>query len=189
MLGCYRSIVVDDIQMFFKGDNVAILCIYFNYKERIAQTITNVFASLLKQICQDRCTIPADVRSLHRKHCFRHTRPTLDEILEVLNSELAKYSKAFLVADALDECPEENGIRARMLTVLRSLAGNFNLMVTSRSLPIIAQDFQGTKCIEIRAKDEDIKKYITSRISFAPRHVKNLQEDIETKVIESARGM
>jgi hypothetical protein len=189
MLGCYRSIVVDDLQMFFKGDNVAILWIYFDYKEQIVQTITNVVASLLKQICQDHYAISEDVRSLHKKHHFRNTRPTFDEILEVLNSELAKYSKAFLVADALDECPEENGIRVRMLAALRSLAGNFNLMVTSRNLPIIAQDFRGTKCIEIRAKDEDIKKYITSRISFAPRHVKNLQEDIETKVIESARGM
>jgi hypothetical protein len=175
--------------MSFKGDNVAILCIYFNYKEQIGQTVTNVVASLLKQICQDRHAIPDAVKSLYEKHHIQNTHPALEEFLEVLNSVLAKYSKAFIVADALDECPEENGIRARMLSALRSLAGNVNLMVTSRNLPTIAQDFQETESIEIRATDEDIKKYIAGRISFAPQHVKELKDDIEMKVIESARGM
>jgi hypothetical protein len=175
--------------MSFKGDNVAILCVYFNYKEQIGQTVTNVVASLLKQICQDRHAIPDAVKSLHKKHHIQNTRPTLEEFLEVLNSELAKYSKIFVVGDALDECPEENGIRARMLRALRSLASDVNLMITSRNLPTIAQDFKGTKSIEIRAKDEDVKKYIAGRISFAPQHVKELKDDIETKVIERARGM
>ena len=47
------SIVVDCLQDKFKGENIAITCIYFNYKEQTTQTISELVTSLLKQLVQD----------------------------------------------------------------------------------------------------------------------------------------
>jgi len=101
----------------------------------------------------------------------------------------------FIVVDALDECPEDNGTRAGLVTELRSLPGTVNLMVTSRDLTSIARVFLGAKRLDIRANTQDLRRYIQGRISREPRlagHVKGdptLQDYIVKKVLENVRGM
>ena len=136
--GNIKSIVVYHLQKIFKGDNVAVACIYCNYKEQIEQTVSNLVASLLKQIVQDRYGASDNVKSLYELHNHQSTRPTLDELTTALKSEIGAYSKVFIVIDALDEYPEDNGIRLNLLKALRSLVGTVNLMVTSRDLSSIA---------------------------------------------------
>jgi hypothetical protein len=184
-----RSIVVNHLKLFFKDENVAIVYIYCNYKERLAQTVTNLIASLLQQIVQDRSATPNLVESLYNLHNSQNTRPTLEEFLEVLNSELVTFFKIFIVIDAMDECPEDKETRANLMKALRSLAGTVNLMVTSRYFPSLAQDFREMKRLDIRANDQDVKRYVEGRIALAPRHLRNLQETIVNKVVENVRGM
>ena len=112
------------------------------------------------------------------------------ELTTALKSEIGAYSKVFIVIDALDECPKDNGTRLNLLKTLRSLVGTVNLMVTSRDLSSIAREFQGMKRLEIRAHDQDVRRYIEGRIARAPRqHLKALQENIVNKIVENVRGM
>ena len=181
---------MDHLQKTFRDDpKVAISCIYCNYKEQAEQTVVNLVASLLKQIVQDSNTTLDNLKPLYTRHNTQRTRPTVGELTMVLESEVRTHSKVFVVVDALDECCEEDGTRATLLNVLESLAGNVSLMVTSRDLPSIAREFEGKKRLTISANDEDIKAYIKGRIALAPRHLKNLQDTIVTKMIESVQGM
>ena len=186
---------MDYLQRYFKDDNVSITCIYCNYREQPDQTVSNLVASLLKQLVQDHSAIYDNVGHLYECHRRIRTKPTLDEIHEVLCSETAKFSKAFIVVDALDECSEVNQTRAGLLKALRSLGSNVSLLVTSRDLTELALHFCDTKRLDIRATNEDVQRYIEDRISRGGRlaiHVKQsrtLQAEIVGKIIEQVDGM
>src|SRR5271170_1934572 len=135
-----RSIVVNHLQTLF--DSVATTFIYCNYTERAEQTVSNLVASLLRQIVQGRRAISDDVNSFFECHRRQTSRPILDQLIDVLISEIRTRSKVFIVVDALDECREDDATRALLLEVLRSLPRQVNLMVTSRNLSSIGRDFK-----------------------------------------------
>ena len=181
---------MNHLQTIFKDDDlVIVLCIYCHYKDQTEQTVTNLVASLLKQIVQHPQANLDNVKSLYTVHKNQGTRPTLDDFITAFGLETRSCSKVFIVVDALDECREEDGTRARLLKALRSLAGNVNLMVTSRDLPSIARDFEGKKRLTIRARDEDVTMYIRGRITLGPRHLRNLEGTIVNKIVENVKGM
>lgn len=185
-----RSIVVEHLQKVFKDDNtVATTCIYLNYKEQNEQNVSNLIASLLKQMVQDCPAISKSVKALYVYHRNRNTHPTLIDLMETLKSEIGMYSKVFIVVDALDEC-ECHETRANLVSKLRSLtsAGTVRI-VTSRDLPSIAQDFQGIKRLDIHPSHHDLTRYLEGRIAAGPRHLKRLQEIIVSRIIQSAAGM
>jgi hypothetical protein len=141
-----RSIVVDYLQTNFKNQNVAIACIYCNYKEQTTQTISELIASLLKQLNQDRRSTMSVKRIKTFKFAGRHhddhkTRPKLVDLVETLKSEIAMHSKVFIMVNALDECLESK--QENLIQTLQALACTVNLMVTSRFL----------SSIELRLKD------------------------------------
>jgi hypothetical protein len=114
-----------------EDDSVATTFIYCNYKEQAQQTVSNLVASLLRQIVQGRRAISDDVKSFFERHRRQTSRPTLDQLKDVLISEIRTRSKVLIIVDALDECREDDTTRALLLEVLRSLPRQVNLMVTS----------------------------------------------------------
>jgi hypothetical protein len=187
---CSRSTVIDYLQTLFKGENVAVLCIYCNYKEQTEQTASGLVASLLKQIVQDRGSVSDITKSFYGPFRFNSRRPSLDDFTNTLREEFQTFTKAFVVVDALDECSADDGTRAELLRRLRSLGKNVNLMVTSRDLLTIAADFEGAQRLDIQAKDSDIRRYVECRLARSPRrHLKTLQETIASKIVENIRGM
>jgi hypothetical protein len=158
------------------------LCIFCNHKERTAQTDTNLVASLLKQLVEERYTVSKHVQALYEKHMKTGTRPTSQEFLDALRSEVeAFYSSAFIVLDALDEGPEHEGTRANLISNLQNLSGTIRLMVTSRDLPSISEAMVGIPRLQIHAQSEDIEKYIEGRLSMEPRLRQLLQGDSELR--------
>jgi hypothetical protein len=184
---------VEYLQKLYKDTDVAVAFIYCNYKEQVAQTARNLVASLLKQLVQNSRVTSDNIKSFYRDHQDAETHPTLDEFTKALRSELRLYSRAFIIVDALDECPEHDEIRgetrADLVEALRTL-DTVNLMLTSRDMHSIAQQFHGTPRLEIRAHDHDVQKYIEGRITRVPRrHLVGLKETIVSKIIEKADGM
>jgi hypothetical protein len=176
-------------------DDLQIACVYCycNYKEQKSQTVSVLIASLLKQLVQDHPTISDSVKSLYDRHFVRNTRPTPDEFTKALQSEIGRYTKVYIIVDALDEFLKHD--QGYLITELQSLASNVSLMVTSRPLPLIEQQFQGARRLDILANDEDIRKYIESRIPRERRLVQHVKKDVtllETmmdKIGTTARGM
>ena len=73
------SIVIHDLHERSDGDpEVAVTCLYLNYKRQAEQTIENLLASLVKQLVQERPHLYSNLESLYTSHNERRTRPSVD---------------------------------------------------------------------------------------------------------------
>lgn len=106
-----------------------------------------------------------------------------------------KYSKVFVVVDALDECSESTGARYGLLEVLKILPETVHLLVTSRPIASIGAELDPCVCLQIAAKDKDLSVYIHSQIQAERRlraHVvadATLKDAIVSAITEKAQGM
>jgi hypothetical protein len=190
-----RSIVVDYLERSFEGENVAITYIYCSYKEQRDQTVLNLIASLLKQLVQRNAVISEKIISLYNSHIKKQTPLMLEECSNLLKSEARRFSKVFMVIDALDECSESSGTRMSFLTEIQKLQPSIHLLVTSRYIPPIDREFEKASHVEIRASDDDIRRYIESRIERERRLLRHVQADpgmretIINTIVEKAKVM
>ena len=187
------SIVVEELFTRFENDgNISIAYLYCNYRRQHEQNLEDLFASLLKQFVQEQPTIPDSVKMLYDRHKDKRTRPSLDEILGILQTVAAAYSRVFIIVDALDECQISDGCRQRFLSGLFNLQAKCraNLFATSRPISSIEKEFEGNSKLEIRASEEDVRRYLEGHIFRLPGFVARsleLQEEIKTDIIKAIR--
>ena len=190
------SIVVDNLCRRFQDDTtVGIAYIYCNFRLQQEQDPTELLLSLLKQFAQGQPTIPDCVKKLHGNHKQR-TRPSLDEILDALKSIITGYSKAFIIIDALDEYKSSDGFRSTFMSEIFSLQAETraNLFATSRFIPDIENEFKGKGAIslEIRASDDDVRRYLDGHISRLPLLIQEnceLEDKVKAAIVKAAGGM
>ena len=189
------SIVIDELnKRFQRNTNVGIAYIYCNFRRQDNQKAEDLIASLLKQLTQGRSSLPNSVESLHDWHKDKQTKPSFDEMSRALQSVAAMYSRVFIIVDALDECQVISGTRARLLSEvfnLQTKCGS-NVFATSRLVPEITKYFEDSISLEIRAIDDDVRRYVDGHISRLPRFVRDrpdLQEEIKTEIVRSVEGM
>jgi hypothetical protein len=135
------------------------------------------------------------MQQLYETHREQRTRPSLEETHSILCSIISEFSSVFIVVDALDEYPEEQ--RDILLHCLSKLGPAVNLMLTSRPHISIETAAEGAimDILEIRANENDIRRYIAAQIAKSSRlskHVKNcpsLRGEIERRIIWCNDGM
>jgi Cdc6-like AAA superfamily ATPase len=189
------SIVVDNLQERFRGDNtIGIAYIYCNFRHQEEQNANSLLASLLKQLSQERSSFPDNVKFLYDKHKKKRARPSLDEISRTLQFVSSMFSRVVIIIDALDECQASDGCRTRFLTEIFSLQtqSGANLFTTSRLIPEVIEIFKSTMLLEIRASEEDVRRYLEGHMSRLPGFVvrsHELQEEIKTRIVQAVDGM
>ncbi|KAH7201231.1 hypothetical protein DER44DRAFT_439363 [Fusarium oxysporum] len=189
------SIVVDFLSSRFgKDQEIGIAYIYCNFRRQHEQKIDDLLASVLKQLTQCRSSLPDSVKNLYDRHKTKRTRPSLDEILGLLQSVAAMHSRLFIIVDALDECLASDGCRTRFLSELFNLQTRHgtNIFATSRFIPEIMDRFETSLSIEIRASPDDVARYLEGHIEQLPsfvQHDRQLQEEITTGISEAVDGM
>ncbi|CAF3539468.1 unnamed protein product, partial [Fusarium graminearum] len=189
------SIVIDSLNSKFDNDSeIGIAYIYCNFRRQHEQNIGDLLASVLKQLTQCRSSLPDSVKSLYDWHKTKRTRPSVDEILGLLQSVAAMHSRVFIIIDALDECLASDGCRTRFLSELFNLQTRHgtNIFATSRFIPEIMDRFQTSLSIEIRASPDDVARYLEGHIEQLPsfiQHDRQLQEEITTGISEAVDGM
>lgn len=190
------AIVVDDIQQrFAQSENVGVACMYCDYKDQVAQTTKNLLASLWLQLAANNRDLSYEVEDLYNKYKSQgpRSRPSLDEISRILQTEVERYEKVYFIIDAWDECSAEN--RTTLLRQISALPPTVSLMITSRFLNSVPRQFQGAIKLEIEADVEDIKHYVNERINSVERlsgwvdNNPSLQEDIVATVTKNAKKM
>ena len=187
--------VIDELMTRFGNDEAfGIAYIYFNFKRKHEQKAEDAILSLLKQLAQCKCSLPESVKLLYDQHKKKRTRPSFDEIFSALQSAATLYSRVFIVVDALDECQIVNGDRKRFLLGLFSLQAKcgVNIFATSRSIPEIEKHFKGCTSLEIRATEEDVRRYLDRHIPQLPGSVfqsEVLQEKIKTAIVNAVDGI
>lgn len=179
--------------MLVNQKKTLVLSIFCDYQSTTAQTVADLVCSLVKQLIQDNgLSIP--IRSLYGRCLRDQTRPSLNDLTEILSQEFKLFQRVYIVLDALDEFIDDNGGREELIDVIKSLGDNIHLLVTSRDITTIGSLFEEDTRLDIRATDEDINAYITNKLSRGrlARHIKgrdDLREVILTGVAEKAKGM
>lgn len=177
---------------FYNDSKTGIAYIYCNFKKQEEQKIYNLLASVLKQLAESQSGLPESVKNLYDRHKAKRTRPSLGEILTVLQSVTMIYSRIFIIVDALDECQASSGCRARFISELFNLQirNGANIFATSRINPEIRETFKGSKEVEIRAHDEDVQRYLDSQIAQSGRKLlQTYHKEIKTEITKVVEGM
>lgn len=189
------SIVVEELNMRFQNDrNVGIAYLYCNFRRHQVQRLEDLLAGLLRQLVQEKSSLPDSVKALYDQHKDKRTRPLLDEISNILHSVINTYSRVYIIIDTLDECQVSDGCRSKFLSKIFNLQTNtgVKLFATSRPIPDIEREFRGCLSRDILASDEDIRRYLDSHMSQLLSFVLSrpkLQEEIKSEIIRAVKGM
>lgn len=170
---------------------VGLAYIYCNYQ--IPLKSGHFHLSILKQLLLYSDQPLKALVDLYELHHPKGSRPLLSEVRQTFQSVIGRFSKVFVVVDALDECQGPDG-REKLLNEVAEFQteNGLNLIVTSRPVPEILSKFEGCRKREISAVDEDVLNYIDGRLPHMKCRLSNqpaLQESIRKTVVESVDGM
>ena len=189
------SIVVGDLyDRSQEVSAIGLAFLYCNFQRQGEQKINDLLASLLKQLAWTQDTLPRSIKDLYDRHKVRQTQPSVDELSKALHSVATINSRVFIFVDALDECQVSDGCRTRFLTELFNLQAKrgTNIFATSRFIPDIMAQFNGSVTLEIRASYEDVERYLEGHMGQLPCFVQkntHLQEEVKTGILEAVDGM
>jgi hypothetical protein len=147
------------------------------------QTAVNLIASLLQQLAQSEAKVSDGINALYEEHKRKRTRPSLADFTLLLQNEVQRFSRVFIVIDALDECMDGN-TRDSLLSVITKLRPYVHLLITARPHIRPAGD---ASILEIRSNRLDIDMYIHSRLQEQHRLKRYIAKDPElgNKIIAS----
>ena len=166
--------------------------VYLKYNDP-EQTLTNILASLLKQLIQEQSTLPSVVRKLYEDYGDTGMPPTMNDVSAALLSLLDLYSETFFVIDALDECSDET--RWGLIEKLREFEPHVCLMVLSRFRGDISEELKDFQRLEVKADKADIELFIDTQIQQNANLRRiiakspSLRGSIKEGVVRTAKGM
>jgi hypothetical protein len=163
--------------------------LYLNYRQQASPQ--DLLSSLLRQMADKQTTLPKSVQDLHNRRQRDRTRPSVQELSEVLEMICDQNHEFYFVIDALDEYDSID--RYRFLDMIFKLQQktSINVLFTSRFIAEITEAFQHAIRFEIRASDKDVEAYLTSRLDDLRivRNKKDLREEIKETIVERVQGM
>jgi hypothetical protein len=141
---------------------------------------------------QSRPDIAAPVTHIYDKHLRRGSRPSLDDIFGALQSVCSNYATVYIVVDALDECADID--RGRLINKLRELQArtDVRLMCTSRFIPEIERGFYSNLTLEVRASEEDVRRFVSGQMPRLPNCIRRddeLKRAVQNKIVKAVDGM
>lgn len=187
------SAIIEDLHSRFQNDpSTAIVHIYCRYDRADRQTFDKLRASLLRQLCEKLSPLPRVIMELHHEYKPRRMMAPPERIISGLESVAGLFSKIFVVIDALDEWQQVDchSLPKRLLFLQRNLP--FNLLATSRPLPLIESHFSGHQRCDIKAQQQDIYAYVDSfewPESHCIGNIPGLKDSVKAIMCEITRGM
>ena len=166
-----RSIVVDHIQSSPPASRTAIAYIYFDYKNKDAQSVLSVFSSLLRQILEGVSIIPKNLESHYDSLPpeRKENSMSIDECFSFMQTVCKNLDRVFLIFDALDECPvyddSHNEHRSKIITMIQRASRFATIFITSRPHINLTEELVDCACLEVRAKESDMRAYLEARIA------------------------
>lgn len=187
------AIAVDHLVRKIHGIGTEVAYLYCSYKSKEVQNVSSQLEAILKQVTQARPSLIATVDELHHQHAGRGTRPFVNELSMALESILENIPVLYVVVDALDEFLD-NGMRHQFIAKLCDLqkAAHLRFMVTSRFIPDITAQFREAPILEIRASDEDVRKFIAGQSDRLPKCIQDdaeLQAMVQERIVRAVDGM
>ena len=181
---------------FRSQQDTGVAYIYCDYKAEHEQGPPALLASLLKQLVQQKSPIPDHVKELYGQlsNGTKPSRPSFKMMFESLLLTVASFSQVYIVVDALDELQQDSQVVQAFLSKLSELKAqkSVNLMLTSRAIPRVTDFIQSDVRLEVRAKKEDVMRYIDAHMKGLPKFVSknaDLQQTIKESIVDAVDGM
>lgn len=136
------SVAIDDLRMEMAGKDAAIFVIYCKHDRPDTHSVDKLAMAMLRQlVLLKACQLPPDLEELLERHYYTNeTKPSVEEVLKVVNAHLPIFCRAFIVVDGLDEIMDE-AARELIITFLMKLEGAPQVMFTSRPIDLIEKMF------------------------------------------------
>ncbi|KAL6812416.1 hypothetical protein J3E69DRAFT_121560 [Trichoderma sp. SZMC 28015] len=194
------SMVVNDLfERFNKDPTVGIAYLYCNFRRHDEQKLHDLLLSLLKQLAYGQSCLPQDAKTIFDAYKGKTQRPSLDDIKKLLRCMADSYLRVFILVDALDECQGSDGCRANFLTDMFFLRdkSKVNIFATSRLIPEIMEKFEAYKRMEIRATEDDVRRYVHGQLDGGNmehlpsliKHKPDLKDEIIKGISDAVDGM
>ena len=190
------SIAVNSIAEKFRGQRVAVIYVYCDYKNSLTQSVSALMSSLLRQLVEQasHSERTGELRRFYEED-LKHRDVTADELFAWICKYSKEFHRVYAFVDALDECPEYD--RDRLLTHLQrySRLDHVRLFLTSRLNVSIGPDFFPLLRVEVVANTSDMAACLESEIYQSKRLALFVQTDpllkqeIIDRVVEKANGM
>ncbi|KAN0137681.1 Ankyrin repeat-containing domain protein [Lactarius tabidus] len=200
------SVIIRDIESMRNAGLAFLAYFYFDFKDEGKKDSRALLSSLLDQLSDQSDPLRDVLRGLYSEHEDGSKQPPNDALVRCLKDMLtiAGSAPAYLVMDALDECPNDLGDlssfspRGKVLSLVKELVGlrlpNLRLCITSRPELDIRAIIKPLSTQEISLPDESgQKRDINAYIAFVVQSVKHWRDDDKQMVIdkltEDADGM
>lgn len=186
-VGCGKTILcstaIEDIRTCCQhSTNAGHAIFYFSFSDSHKQTYQNLIRSLVIQLGWKEPGLTMLRQAYER---VEQKQLGIDELQKILISSISSYNKVFLQLDALDECPEGNGVRENVLDGIKQLmerTENVRVLVTSRDVPDVRrlmEELNGEHLsISVQPVNMDIQIYVSTQLS---RNFKLSRLDNDTK--------
>jgi hypothetical protein len=170
--GCGKTVLcstaIDDVQTYCKkAGNAGQAFFYFSFADSHKQSYEDLLRSIVVQL-----GFKEPGLSMLRQACEKLELPRVDDLNKILLCCIASYDEVFLHIDALDECPEGDDGRQKVLRHLEQLvlsAPRLRVLATSRDVLDVRESMAklGAEPISIAARmvDADIQNYVSKQMS------------------------
>ncbi|KAK4069615.1 uncharacterized protein Triagg1_7039 [Trichoderma aggressivum f. europaeum] len=194
------SMVINDLfERFNKDTTVGIAYLYCNFRRHDEQQLHDLLLSLLKQLAYGQSYLPQNAKTIFDTYKGRTQRPSLDDTKELLKCMADSYLRVYILVDALDECQGSDGCRANLLANMFFLRdeSKVNIFATSRLIPEIMEKFEACKRMEIRASENDVRRYVHGQLDGGNmehlpsliKHKPDLKDEIIKGISDAVDGM
>ncbi|KAG8157207.1 hypothetical protein KVR01_012915 [Diaporthe batatas] len=207
--GCGKSVLSSSAIKHLKDrveldPQTALAYFFFDFRGEQTKKVDIMLSSLIRQLYAERPDKTEPVERLgHLK--ARGERPDTEKLEAALLSTTIGFSAAFIVIDALDECPTLDGERHKLINtlahIIQDMPANVHVMCTSRPEPDIAA---GMECMlspssksvidlsnQSHSINHDIELYIDSMFSSPDYHswTGDLKQEAKAALTGKADGM
>ena len=192
------DIVFNDLYVrYARDDDKQVIRVFFDYIH--TRSPKQYLASLWKQLAMRRRLDDTELATLtkmyFRKGAKQGAMPREAEWKRILSQEIRRYSKVFLIIDALDESKIDQPLQ--FVEELVRLLPMANILVTTRpDLRIQDSNIVGkVTTIEIQAHKIDLERYLEKRVSNSKKlrkaisQLPELKARIKDQVLENSKGM
>jgi hypothetical protein len=152
----------------------------------------NLLASLCAQLASQHEEVSPDLYHLYDTRIRIRERPTQIDVERLLDIESRRFSDVYIFVDALDECADDAGTRTAFMKTIHNLPTTIRVMVTYRPHVLKHEPDSENALIEIRARDEDVRRYLEQRIPHFPACIRRrdyLVRDAIDVIVSSVGGM
>ncbi|KAH6894759.1 ankyrin repeat-containing domain protein [Coprinopsis sp. MPI-PUGE-AT-0042] len=162
------------------GGIICVAYVYLRYSEPFA--VRDILESLVKQIVERHVDLIPLIEALYARLKKERTKPSQQDLVEVLEGFVRHGKTLFFVLDALDEMRAED--RPILLRFLASL--DAKLFITSRPLEPLQKQFHYARVFSIAASPSDLNLHIKNFLRRSPEVVALIEgTDLEEQIAET----